>query len=151
MTAPTNAELLFGSDESVVSTYAPALSDSLNHLRDSTGMSEAEASQLLVETSQFFSRAGIQSPAAAGLHSEIVRYLGNPPDDATFQRWETESRQYVRERYPDDGDKRMELAKEYLASFPAFGKQARDSGMGSNRVLIKHLVDRAYHLRPRQK
>jgi hypothetical protein len=145
------ADLFYSDDEPVLSAYEPSLTDSMNLLRDSTGMSEAESEKLQLETAHFFHAANINPGFAQKLHGQIVQHLQRPPDDPTFNEWQTESRRGVRERYPDDGDKRTQLANEYVASYPTVAKQMTDSGMGSRPELFLALVDRAYALRPKRK
>lgn len=148
---PTNAEVLFGSDESIASNYAPSLLDSMNQLRDSTGMSEADSQTLLTATAHFFHGAGIKSEFAAKVHSQIVENLRRPPDPATLNEWATTARQRVRERYPEDGDQRMALAKDFIDSHPAVRKQLDASGISSDPGLVLALADYAYNLRPKRK
>jgi len=147
----SEADLFFRSDESVVSGYEPSLADSFHQLQDSTGMSAAETKSLLTETSQFFYGAGINSEFASKLHGQIVQHIQRPPDNPTFNQWQTESRQHLREKYPDDADERMEKVKAYVNSHPTIRKQLEDSGMGSHPDVILALAERANNLRPRRK
>jgi hypothetical protein len=145
------ADLFYSDDEPVLSAYEPSLTDSMNMLRDSTGMSEAESEKLLLETAHFFRAANIQPGFASKLHGQIVQHLQRPPDDPTFNQWQTETRKQLREKYSDDADRRIEAVKSYVNSHPTIRKQLEDSGMGSHPDVILALAERANHLRPRRK
>ena len=114
----TNAEIFFGGDESVVSVYEASLADSMNLLRDRTGMSEAETDALTLETSHFFNGAGIKNEFASRTHNLIVKNFHTPP----IQQKSISGR---RSHAPSCASgirmliERMKLASEYLASFPA--------------------------------
>lgn len=146
----STAELMFGSDESVLSVYEASLADHMNLLRDRTGMSEAEADALALETSHFYNGAAIKSEFASGVQGQIVKNLHTPPSEDEVDQWATESRRLLRQRYPDDADARMKKASEYLASFPALKKQLEQSGMASHKDIVLELADRAYSLRPKR-
>jgi hypothetical protein len=144
------ADLLYSDDEPVTDSYKPSLADSMNQLRDSTGMTEAESEKLLLETAHFFHGANINPGYAQNLHGRIVAFLERPPDDPTFGQWQTESRQRLREKFPD-ADTRMEAVKQYVNAHPAIRKQLEDSGMGSHPDVILALAARANNLRSRRK
>jgi hypothetical protein len=146
----TDAEVFYGSDESVLSNYKYSLADDVNLLRDRRGMSEAETDALMLESAHFFSGANIKSDFASRIQGQIVKNLHAPPSEEEVEQWATESRSQLRQRYPD-ADERMKRAGEYLASFPALKKQLEESGMASHKDVVLELADRAYQLRPRRK
>jgi hypothetical protein len=149
MSELTQAELFFGSDDSVVSTYGPSLADSMNQLCDRDGVSEADKDRLMLEASRFFSQAGIRHDVAAKFYGDIAERLEHPPAPEVANKWQSDGRQYLRERYPDDGERRAEIVNTYLASFPRVGPQLAVAGVDP--PLYRALLDRAYSLRPRSK
>ncbi|MDQ6769844.1 MAG: hypothetical protein M3Z54_07650 [Gemmatimonadota bacterium] len=147
----TQAEIFYSDDAPVVATYEPSIGESINQLRDRTGMNEADSAKLLTETSQFFHGANIPPGQAVNLHSLIVKHLQEPASNELESEWATESRRQLREKWGDDADRRMEKVKEFVNSHPTLAKQLNDSGVGSHPEFMRALVERANNLRPRRK
>jgi hypothetical protein len=80
---------MFGGDASIVSSYRPALSDSLNILTDAKGWSEAERDAHRLEIGHAFYDARITPNMAPALYSIMAAHAVTPADDATVNsgRW----------------------------------------------------------------
>jgi hypothetical protein len=137
------AELLYGSDESLMSDYGPSLTDSTNVLSDAAGWTEQQRADHLREATRVFHDAGIRADTAGGLHALIARHVTKPADDATVQGWEFETRRQLRERYGiTEATRRLASTNEYLAGHPSIAKLLKDSGIGSHPRLVTELAER---------
>lgn len=147
----TLAELYYSDPVAVTDTYRPSIGESVDQIRDRTGMNEADSAALLNETSQFFHGANIRPEQAVGLHSLIVKHLKEPASEAIEKEWATESRRLVREKYGEDGVRRLAAVKQFVNSYSALDQQVNASGVGSHPTFVLAMVDRANNLRPRRK
>lgn len=145
------SEIFYSDDAPVTATYEPSISESINQLRDRTGMSEADSAKLLTETAQFFHGANIRPNHASTLHSLIVSHLKEPASNEVESEWAAESRRQLREQWGDDADRRMAKVKEFVNSHPTLATQLEESGVGSHPEFMRALVERANNLHPKRK
>lgn len=146
------AETLFGSDETAVSSYAPRLMDSADAAADRVGLSGAEHGALLHELSTTFRDAGINATLGDTIGTQLLARIGNPADAATVQEWNQEARRIVREQYGfAEGDRRLKLARDFIAARPALAKRLTETGVGSFPALVVALAENAHNLRPPRK
>lgn len=143
---------LFGSVETLMSSYEPVLSDSMNSLVDHAGLTQEQRSEVLRQNVIVFDDAGISPETASKLHTILVEHTINPADDATVDRWATESRHTLRNRYGEkEADRRMELARQFIANRPALAELLTTTGLGSHPDIVAALVEHpnTIRLKPR--
>jgi hypothetical protein len=145
------AERLWGSVDSIRKVYSAPLGDSLGRLRDATGMGAAEADAHLTEFAVAFHDAGIEPGEAGVIHSLVAGHTVAEPDAEQIERWATESRRMLRERFPDDADRRMEAARQFVRERPKLARALQASGIGSHPYLIGALAERAMRLKSPRK
>lgn len=148
------ADALFGSVESLVSSYGPALADAADRLSDRTGMSQADRDAHVTEMASAFDDARIPPREAAALHSLIVQHVGKPADSATVDAWTMRSRQLLRDRYGiDEGQRRMAIVGKFIENRPALAKLLKETGITSHPDVIMALAESpdAIRLTPRKK
>lgn len=142
------AELFFGSDETLVSSYGPSLADAVDRLTDITGMSAADRESHITAAARLFDEARIGPSEASRLHSLAVEHIAKPADDATVAEWESESRQKLRDKFGlDEGQQRIKIVKEFIANRPGLKKLLAESGLGSHPDIVLALAERSEELR----
>lgn len=141
-------ELFYGSIESVTREYRPGLLEGANRLSDLNGWNEDERTTYLLEAARTFHDAGIRSQPAAMLHDLVVDHASAPVDDLTKQRWETESRRALREKYGiDAGDRKLANVREFLKDRPTVADLLTATGVGSNPEFVTRFIEHAEKLR----
>ncbi len=143
----TPEERMFGSPETLRTMYGPALKDSLDRLSDAAGVTPEQRQAHLEAVAEVFTDARINSQEAPGLHSLLVTHLTAPPDDATVQQWEVESRRGLRERYGDDAGRRLAQASAFVKARPEMADILNRSGLGSHPRVILALAERVNEMR----
>lgn len=155
MTSPTPehseeevAETLYGSPEALETAYGPALKDTLDLWRDRTGAEPAQVETELREATLTFHEARIPSSDAARIYGAMMHADAQPADEATTQEWATESRRLLRERYgPEEAERRLAAAQEFIRNRPTLAKRLAASGAGSHPEVVLPLAERARDLR----
>jgi hypothetical protein len=147
------ADILFGS-ETLVSSYGPVLADAADRLSDRTGMSQQERDAHIAEMATTFDDARILPEPASRLHALVVQHIGKPVDDATVDQWATEARRQLRDRYGlEESQRRIEIAKQFIANRPTLAKLLEDTKLGSHPDIVVALTENPERLRltPRPK
>lgn len=145
MTSTEDAANVLYSD---ASSYRSALAPGVERLRDSLGISAEQGEEHLAETAAVFADARVSVPIARRLHSLMVHHLiSGPPDEATKQEWEAESRRMAREEYGDDADRRLAQVREFIGARPGLAQVLDQSGMTSHSLLVRVLLENGNSLR----
>jgi hypothetical protein len=147
------ADILYGGEDARVSRYGPTLSDNLNAIADSTGLTTAEREQRLSEFAEFFDDAQLTPDQGARLLGIVARYAATPASDEQVQAWTTRSRQLLRERYGSDAERRLETVREFVKARPFLKPYLNETGAGSHEDFLTMLAEHAHLLRmtPRTK
>lgn len=148
------ADILFGSVETLVSSYGPVLADATDRLSDRTGMSQQERDAHIAEMATTFDDARILPESASRLHALVVQHIGKPVDDETAGQWATEARRQLRDRYGlEESQRRIEIAKQFIANRPTLAKLLEDTKLGSHPDIVVALTENPERLRltPRPK
>lgn len=146
--ADDTADLLFGSTESLMSVYVPAIQDGANRLTDAYGWNEEQRTEHLAEWSHAFNDARIPSGPASTLYSLYAKYADSPPDQATVEKWSAESRQHLRETYgPEEAERRLKMASEFLKARPALYTAMQAGRLNSHPAFVKALTESPHNMR----
>ena len=142
------AERLYGDPAERVSSYTPSLSDSFDRLTDLTGMSVEQRTGAMQETVEVFTDAQIPAEPAARLHALMVAHVANPADDATVERWATEAREALRERYGHaEAERRLDAARTFVKNRPELQRLLDVTGLGSHPEVVRALAENPHGLR----
>lgn len=131
-------------------TYRDDLRAPFTRIADITGKPAAEIEADTREAAETYADAGIAPPQAAQLHGLIARYSQSPPDDATLDKWEIETRKRLRERFRGDEaevSRRLDRVNQFIEKRPAFSKVLTETGLGSHPEMVLNMVERANELR----
>lgn len=141
--APNAADILFDP----VKSYGSSLKGNVDTLRDTTGMSEADAQQHLTTAANFFSDARINRQEAESLHALLVQHMHKPASAQVRDEWATQTRRELRTVYGSGADARLAQARTYIKQHPEIARQLEASGIGSHPNVVMALVKRAQDLR----
>ena len=143
----STADKWYGSTQTLVSAYGPALADTLHHIGDATGLDRAALDAHLRDTVEVFRDAQIEPQVASRLHALIARHIAKPADDATRQTWATEARRSLRQTYGADAERRMDVATQFVSARPGLHQLLNQTGLGSHPEVIMALAERTSQLR----
>jgi hypothetical protein len=136
------ADILLGGVPSLVSSYGPALADSVDRLSDRTGMSLADRDAHIADMATTFDDARIMPDDAARLHPPMVQHITTPVDDVTVTEWATEARRQLRDRYGlDEAQRPLAVAKHFIANRPGLLKLLEATGLGSHPDIVMALAE----------
>ena len=139
-----DADLFYGGDESLLSSFEPALSDAANLLADLNGWTADERAAHVLEAARFYDDARLPAQLASGLHQLVARHSAAPADEGTLDEWSLEARRAVRERFGmEEGDRRFQVARAFVAARPVVAKMLTETGVGSHRALVMALAEQA--------
>lgn len=139
--------VFYRDDEPVKKSYRPAISSSLNALRDYEGLTAEATDAILTESAQFFAGASIGTSKAGQIHGLIVHYLKEPPTEEQKREWASETRRILRERFGEDSERRIEATRAYLAAHPTLEQQLNQSGVGAHPEVVVPLASNSHNLR----
>lgn len=142
------ADALYGSAAAIRSAYEPSLKESVDRIGHQTGWSQAERDAYVTGAAETFSDARIPSGEAAVLHGMLAHHIANPPDEATLSQWAAASRKEVYDRYGlDEGNRRLEAAKQFVSARPGLAQLATASGIEAHPRFVMSLVERVGEMR----
>ncbi len=141
--APTATEPLYSAGKD----YAPALREGLDDLGDHLEFDPEMRTAYAEETGTLFRELGFSPMEARPLHDILVAGLKTPATPEQVKEW---SRQTDRDgRYgfgKKEYEKRLILARDYLARRPTLRNMLSTSGMAANPKLVHALLSRAHAL-----
>lgn len=143
----TLSEALYG--ESTIGengTYARILKPGLELIGDTYGISAPDLDAHRVETSKIMAELEVEPAMADTLHTLYAHHVVKPADAETVQNWGKESRKMLRETYGADLESRVQTAMEYVKA-KGMTDILNVTGLGSNPVVVKELVERAHRLK----
>jgi hypothetical protein len=143
----TPEEKLFGDPKVLASTYAPALSDSLDAWAELSPELAAQRAQIVEGTAMLFHEARIAPEQAAGLHSLFVNTLKAPPDAATIEQWNSESKAWLQAQYGEDAQKVTDRLRQFVHARPDLLKIFELSGLGAHPRVVAALAENQNALR----
>jgi hypothetical protein len=130
------------------SVYGSGLQEGLSALTTEFDFTPEQAAQVRAQTAELFSELEIPPAEAQQAHALYVQYITAPADEATAQAWAKDARKELVERFgPDEAQKRLAAAREYVAGRKELHTLLHFSGLGSHPKVVVELAERAYRLR----
>ena len=140
--------VLYGSPESLRSTYAQALRWSLNALAKATDLDPEDVQQIADDASELFADARLAPAEAEKLYKLMARQASaGPADDATVAGWTREARDRLRERFGDSAKSKLEAAQAFVNNRPELAAFLRESGVGSHPDIVMALAENSHTFR----
>lgn len=142
------ADKLFGSPESLASSYGPQLADSLNDLVALLPPEAAELrEEILRDTASAFADAALPPEQASVVHAAFVSALRNPPGDDLIATWERESREWLAANYAQGHESELARVRQFVDARPGLKQLLEVTGLGSNPRIVAALMQNANQLR----
>lgn len=143
-----DTDLFYGG--SVIQGYEPRLSDAVNALVDEKGWTPQQRADYVQTVATALHDARIDPDEGTRLHTLLAGHLVKPADDATAQQWAADARRQLRELHGhEEGTRRLELAKRFIAERPALQQLLNESGAGNHPEIVMALARNPHAFRSR--